>query len=123
LIYHESINVEDGLKGAGSAMSHIPKGTRYKGTILVSALLLLGFFIIYYFFLSSSRIFVSTLKLKFTSNGNTYIQVISEDDKEVTIRTPEIVWPLLIEGKEYFIKYRYSLVRKPYLVRIEESEQ
>lgn len=76
----------------------------------------------YYFFVTSSHISISTLKEKIEKNGDKYIRIEFENGQETTVSTPEIVWPFLKEGSVYFIKYRYNLMRSPFLEKIKEVE-
>jgi len=47
-----------------------------------------------------------------------YIHVRKENGEEVTIKAPDIVFPLLLEGHEYGIGYSENLVRPPFLTYI-----
>ncbi|MBP1990488.1 hypothetical protein [Paenibacillus eucommiae] len=94
---------------------------KFKIKIGIFLLVMLSCTLFYYFFITSSTVAIVTLEKKVTMNDQNFIKV-HKDNKEVTIRTPDIVWPFLEEGKDYFISYHYNLIRKPFLVKINESK-
>lgn len=56
-----------------------------------------------------------------TLKKNNEISIIMEraDHKEVEIKTPKIISPLLVEGEEYYVIYKYTKLHSPRLIKIE----
>lgn len=85
--------------------------------IILSCTILL--FFIYYILITSSIVAIGTVDRKLTQNDKNYIEVAFEYGETKKIRVPQIVWHLIEERKTYLIKYRYNLLRPPFLEKIE----
>ncbi|WP_419890796.1 hypothetical protein [Paenibacillus xylanexedens] len=93
--------------------------TKKKKTIVLVLFCIFISLLVYYFFITSSTAAVGTVDRKIIQNNNNYIEVIFDSGETKKIRTPQIVWPLIDEKETYFIKYRYNLLRTPFLDKIE----
>jgi len=86
--------------------------------VLTLLLILLVIVFVYYRYLLTSTIIIATLEEKIETPKNHIIKIRSEDNRVVQIKVPEIVWPFLVEGSEYSIKYKQNELRSPFLTGI-----
>lgn len=93
--------------------------TKNNKKLVILLLCLIILFIVYYFFISSSTVAIGTVDKKIKQNNNNYIEVKFETNEIKKILVPQIVFPLIDEKRTYLIKYRYNLLRTPFLDKIE----
>lgn len=95
--------------------------TRSRKKLLFWSLIPFLVIFLYYHYVLGGTVAFATIEEKIESNNTKIITIRFEDNRTENIKVPDIVWPFLEIGSEYFLSYRQNLLRSPFLVIIKPA--